>query len=127
VINKIKLLDNEKIDFRKIIESFHLIDHGSFFVNLIFQSVGIGFLMVHLNLYDFLVLGFGNFNLASSLRALISKERWLQKEKTLLPFGTNMAYFSTIMTLVCVFGYMAPMIIIPCILYIIIRNLGDCQ
>lgn len=58
---------------------------------------------------------------------MISEEVWLQEEKLLLPYGTNMAYFSTIITLCCVFGYMSPLILVPTICYIIFRNLADCK
>jgi hypothetical protein len=47
-----KLLQNGNVSLKSIVESFHLKDHGAFFTNLIFQGVGIGFLMCCLNFYD---------------------------------------------------------------------------
>jgi len=47
-----KLLNNESMTFKQVVMSFKLIDNGSFFINLIFQSVGLGFLIASLRLYD---------------------------------------------------------------------------
>ena len=92
------LITHSHVDFRYLVESFHLMDNGSFFVNLIFQGVGFAFLGSCLRLKDLIRLGGGSFETATYMREVLDQKKWLQWETHLLPYGKNLAYFSTIMT-----------------------------
>jgi hypothetical protein len=119
------LITYSHADFRSLVESFHLMDNGSFFVNLIFQGVGFAFLDSCLRLKDLIRLGGGSFETATYMREVLDQKKWLQWETHLLPYGKNLAYFSTIITMCCLFGYQAPFILIPSIFFLIFRNLSD--
>lgn len=81
--------------------------------------------MTCLRVQDWIVLGFFSFKKGMAIRQKFADDIWSQKEYRSFMYGMNIAFFSTLMTMVAIFGWQAPLIIVPVIFYIIFNNLGD--
>lgn len=79
-----------------------------------------------LRIYD-LIEGTGSIERAQRLRLQLRTNYWIQNEGSQFKLGVKSAYFATYITLVCTFGYQAPLIIVPVLFWIISNIFIDGQ
>ena len=118
------VMSNRETDWQIFINSFSLIDDGSFFLNLVIQSIGIGFL-VECSRWQDLYLGAGSSYIAKKVRKCYNDHNWLQEEGYQLPLGTKSAYLCTYIFMIGAFGWQCPMIIQPITAWVFFNNVSD--
>lgn len=82
------------------------------------MAIGLNYFSDTLRTYD-IMEGTGSIERAQRLRFRLRTNYWIQDEASQFRLGVKSAYFATYITLVCTFGYQAPLIMVPVLFWII--------